>query len=237
MASDSKIKLVDLAGLQKILGIRFKKPLGYESAMTHPSFRYENQIKHLEHFDRMEFLGDAILNEVICLKIYQTFKDADEGLLSRLRSTLVSRRILIKISRDLKLNQFMLLGRGFKKSSPSFLKAKILADVFEALLAAIYFDRGKKITEKFILEQFDEYFDIKKLFRLDPNPKSTLQEISQKHWKKLPQYECEVTAKGVQVTAWIDGQKRAKAISKSRKEAEEKAARALVIKLRKKYKV
>ncbi len=231
------LKPIDYKTLEKTLGLKMKKQGGYESALTHPSFRYENKVPPLDHFDRMEFLGDAILNEVICRKIYQTFEDADEGLLSRLRSTLVSRRILIKIARDLKLNKFMRLGRGFKKSSPAFLKAKVLADVFEALIAAIYFDRGKKITEAFILNHFAEYFDIKKLFRLDPNPKSTLQEISQRYWKKLPQYDSAQVAKGIQVTAWIDGQKRAKAVARSRKEAEEKAARALVIKLRKKFKI
>lgn len=232
-----KIRPINFKALEKTLGLKIKKTFGYESALTHPSFRYENAVPGLDHFDRMEFLGDSILNEVICFKIYKTFQDADEGLLSRLRSTLVSRRILIKIARELKLNKFMRLGRGFKKSSPAFLKAKVLADVFESLIAAIYFDLGRKKTENFILEHFDEYFDIKKLFRLDPNPKSTLQEISQKHWKKLPVYESLQVAKGIQVIASIDPQKRAKAIARSRKEAEEKAARALIIKLRKKYKI
>ncbi len=232
-----KARPIDFKALEKTLGIKIKKQIGYESALTHPSFRYENPTPGLDHFDRMEFLGDAILNEIIVRKIYKTFLDADEGLLSRLRSTLVSRRILIKIARDLKLNKFMRLGRGFKKSSPSFLKAKVLADVFESLIAAIYFDLGRKTTEAFILNHFDEYFDIKKLFRLDPNPKSTLQEISQKYWKKLPQYDSSQVAKGIQVVAWIDGQKRAKAVARSRKEAEEKAARNLVIKLRKKFKL
>lgn len=231
------MKPIDYKSLQKVLGVKIKKKRGYESALTHPSFRYENKVPELDHFDRMEFLGDAILNEVICRKIYYLFQDADEGLLSRLRSTLVSRKILIKISRTLKLSKFMRLGRGFKKSSPAFLKAKVSADVFEALIAAIYFDCGKKAAEKFILDHFHHYFDIKKLFRLDPNPKSTLQEISQRYWKKLPQYDSAQTAKGIQITAWIDGQKRAKAVARSRKEAEEKAARALIIKLRKKYKV
>ena len=232
-----KIRSIDFHALEKALGVKIKKAFVYESALTHPSFRYENTVPKLDHFDRMEFLGDAILNEVICHKIYQTFTDADEGLLSRLRSTLVSRRILIKIARELKLNKFMRLGRGFKRSSPVFLKAKVLADVFESLIAAIYFDRGRKVAEKFILSHFDEYFDIKKLFRLDPNPKSTLQEITQKHWKKLPQYDSTPVSRGIQVVAWIDGQKRAKAVARSRKEAEEKAARNLVIKLRKKFKV
>ncbi len=231
------VRPLDFKSLEKALGLKIKKRWGYESALTHPSFRYENSVPGLDHFDRMEFLGDAILNEVICHKIYQTFGDADEGLLSRLRSTLVSRRILVKIARELKLNKWMRLGRSFRKSSPSFLKAKVLADVFEALVAAIYFDRGKKIASNFILAHFGEYFDIKKLFRLDPNPKSTLQEISQRHWKKLPQYDSSQVAKGIQVVVWIDGQKRARAVARSRKEAEERAARALVIKLRKKFKV
>lgn len=87
-----KIKPVDLKSLEKTLGFRIRKTRGYESALTHPSFRYENKVRDLDHFDRMEFLGDSILNEVICHKIYQTFSDADEGLLSRLRSTLVSQK-------------------------------------------------------------------------------------------------------------------------------------------------
>ena len=63
-------KSIDYHGLEKILGIKIKKPIQYESALTHPSYRYENKTPPLDHFDRMEFLGDAILNEVICRKIY-----------------------------------------------------------------------------------------------------------------------------------------------------------------------
>ncbi len=211
--------------------LRFKNAALYQAAISHPSYRNENLPVSLEDFDRLEFFGDAILNFVICKKIYPLFPKADEGLLSRLRSILVSRKILFRIARDLRLLGIMKLGRGLHEQE-DFLKVKLAADAFEALLGALYLDQGLERTERFILKCFRPYFDAKKLFRLDPNPKSTLQELVQRRWQKLPVYTSQITDKGVKTLVFITRGHQASALARTRKESEEKAARLLVRRIR-----
>lgn len=209
--------------------LRFKNRAFYQAAISHPSYRNENPALYtdLENFDRLEFFGDAILNFVICKKIYPLFPQADEGMLSRLRSILVSRKILFRIARQMGLIRSLNLGRGLHEQE-DFLKIKLAADALEALIGALYLDQGLERTEKFILKHFRTYFDAKKLFRLDPNPKSTLQELVQKRWQKLPIYLSETTAKGVKTTVSITRARRANATARTRKDSEEKAARLLI---------
>lgn len=212
--------------------MKFRKAKWLESALAHPSFRNENVgLKYSHDFDRLEFFGDCVLNFVVCRKLFAKFPEADEGLLSRLRSILVSRKILSRIAREIKLTQHLKLGRGLE-GQEDFLKAKIYADAFEAVIAAIYFDQGFDKTEKFLLKSFTGYFDIKKLFRLDPNPKSTLQELSQRHWQKLPQYQSEFHDGNFKTTVSLNRRKKGEASGRTRQEAEEKAARLLIRALR-----
>lgn len=213
-------------------GLRFKKYDLLESALTHPSYRNENaKMPGLQNFDRLEFFGDAILNFVICRKLYPAFPFADEGLLSRLRSILVSRRILAKIAASMRIPKILRLGKSLRQI-PDFPKTKIYADAFEAVLAAYYFDQGFEKAERLVLKLFKGYFDIKKLFRLDPNPKSTLQELVQRNWQKLPVYVSENQTHGVKTTVQVHRQLKASAAGRNRKESEEKAARLLIRKIR-----
>lgn len=226
-----KKKQLKKPSLQKILRLPFRNQKLLEAALTHPSFRNENPPVLLEDFDRLEFFGDAILNLTICKKLYGKYPEADEGLLSRLRSILVSRRILSRIAQGLKLTPHLRLGKSLKHQFRHS-KAKILADSFEALLAAIYFDQGPARAEKFILDHFESYFDAKKLFRLDPNPKSTLQELTQKRWQQIPNYQSELTPHGTKTVVTVPGGRHASAIARTRQESEEKAARQLIRKIR-----
>lgn len=212
--------------------MKFKNALLHDAAFMHPSYRNESLVEgKYDDFDRLEFFGDSILNFVICRKIYKLFPKADEGLLSRLRSILVSRKILSRIARELDLPKWLKLGKSLE-SQEDFLKSKMYADAFEALIAAIYFDQGFEKTERFLLKCFASYFDVKKLFRLDPNPKSTLQEIAQRHWQKLPFYTSENNEKGCKTLVLINQRLKAKAEGRNRQESEEKAARLLIRKLR-----
>lgn len=226
------------ASLRKILGFPVKTLPVYRSALTHPSYRNENfrATKGLEDFDRLEFLGDSILNEIICQRLFEKFPDADEGMLSKLRSILVSQKILSRIAQALKLHQALLISKNLRQNFRDFLKAKLLTDALEALFAAIYFDRGHDRTEAFILKHFKVYFDPKLLFRLDPNPKSTLQEMTLKKWQKLPEYTYTFSEKGVKTTVSAGGRRKASALHKIKRESEVLAARALIRKLRKESK-
>ncbi len=228
-----KQKIISLkAQVKKTLGLNFRGAEWVESALTHPSFRNENgKITGLFDFDRLEFFGDSILNFCICRKLYALFPEANEGLLSRLRSILVSRKILARIAREMKLYSVVRLGKSIQ-SQPLAAKSKILADTFEALLAAWYFDRGLPAAEKFILKNFRDYFNVKRLFQLDPNPKSTLQELCQKEWQKLPLYSGEITSEGFKSTVSLGKIRKATAVGRTRQESEEKAARYLVRKIR-----
>lgn len=223
--------------LRKILGFQVRSQTVYRAALTHPSFRNENSriTKGLEDFDRLEFLGDSILNEIICQKLYEKFPEADEGMLSKLRSILVSQKILSRVALALKLHHILLLGRSLRHNFKDFLKAKLLTDALEALFAAIYFDLGHDKVETFILKHFKIYFDPKLLFRLDPNPKSTLQEMALKKWQKLPEYTHTFSEKGVKTTVSAGGKRRASALHKIKRESEIMAARALIIRLRKEF--
>jgi len=224
--------------LRKALGLSVKSVTVYRAALTHPSFRNENfrATKDLEDFDRLEFLGDSVLNEVVCQKLFEKFPEADEGMLSKLRSILVSQKILSRIAQAMKLQNVLLISKSLRHNFKDFLKAKLLTDAFEALLAAIYFDQGHDKVEAFILKHFKAYFDPKLLFRLDPNPKSTLQEMTLKKWQKLPEYTHVFTPKGVKTTASAGGNKKASALHQIKRESEILAARALIRKLRKEFK-
>lgn len=227
--------------LQKKLGIVFRKPALLESAFQHPSYCHEHGVppearlakggRPAEDFDRLEFFGDAILNFVVCRKLFEMFPEEYEGMLSRLRSTLVSRKILARIAKSLGFLGWIQLGKSLKKQK-EYSKAKLLADAFEAFLASLYLDQGFAKTERFILTHFGPYFNMKRLFRLDPNPKSMLQEISQKRWQRLPLYATAVGPEKIKTVVSVDRRHQATAYGKTRKESEEKAARLLLRKLR-----
>jgi ribonuclease III len=226
------------ASLHKILGFPVKSVSAYRAALTHPSFRNENfrATQDLEDFDRLEFLGDSILNEVICQKLFEKFPEADEGMLSKLRSILVSQKILSRVAQTLRLQHVLCISKNLRQNFKDFLKAKLLTDALEALFAAIYFDHGRAKVEAFILKHFKSYFDPKLLFRLDPNPKSTLQEITLKQWQKLPEYTHTFSPKGVKTTVSAGGKRKASAFHKIKRESEVLAARALIRRLREEFK-
>ena len=226
------MKPLHLSKLGKSIGLTFRKDKLIQAALTHPSYQNASSEPLLANFQRLEFLGDAILNAYIAKKLYHLFPEANEGVLSRLRSILVSRKLLARIAKKIKLSQYLLLGSTEKKQL-SFAKDKLWADCLEALIAAIYFDCGQKKTEAFLERYFGPYLNQKKLFLLDPNPKSTLQELVQKEFHILPSYENAQKRKN-QFHVWVsvNGKMRSKGIGSTIREAEANAAAILLIKLK-----
>ena len=220
--------------LEQTIGIRFRNKNLLLSALTHPSYQRERSgMEPPENFQRLEFLGDSILNLFIATNLYRRFPEANEGLLSRLRSTLVSRKFLARIARSIRLKAFLLLGEQ-ERRQPNPIREKIVVDAFEALIAAIYFDRGQKSAERFLLKRFKPFFNQKKLFQFDPNPKSTLQEYTQKELRMLPVYQARhAKARGL-FTAWvtIKGVRKAKGEGRTKQEAESQAAALFLRKLK-----
>ncbi len=214
------------------LKTRFRKAAWLEAALCHPSYRNEGPSVELEDFDRLEFFGDSVVNYVICLKLFQMFPEADEGELSKMRSILVSRKVLFRLAKKTGLVEFLRFGRSLT-GQPEREKIKVYADAFEAFIGALFFDQGLKRTADFISKVFLPYLNPQKLYRLDPNPKSTLQELALRQWKCLPVYQLETLKGGkFKTTAATGSRLKASAFGRSRQESEEKAAGLLVRKIR-----
>jgi len=221
-----------LEKFQKKIKIRFYSKRHLMSAFIHPSFDHENPSGRKSNFERLEFFGDSILNFAVCEKLFEMFPNASEGSLSRLRSILVSRKILSRISKKMELWKLTLFGRNEQFLKDPY-RTKLLADILEAFIGALYLDRGLKTARLFIWKYWQPYFNERKLFELDPNPKSTLQEFTQRFYRALPNYQIKPVKNGFLCKIKLPN--RAVGIGKgfSKQESEEQAAQALIVKLKK----
>lgn len=171
----------DLDELQRRIGYQFKQPERLLLALTHRSFGNQNN-------ERLEFLGDSIVNMVIAEHLYQHFEKAREGQLSRLRARMVKGVTLAEIGREFKLGQYLRLGSGELKSG-GFRRESILADAIESIIGAIYLDSDFYTCREQVLRWFEH-----RLKRLDiqdtqKDPKTRLQEYLQSRQFPLPNYE------------------------------------------------
>ena len=139
----------DFSQLEKKLGINFKNKDLLIQAFVHRSYLNENPEFHLEHNERLEFLGDAVLELVVTEELYEKYPDKSEGELTNWRAALVNAKMLTKVAEEIGLNDFLLLSRGETKELG---KARqfILANTFEAFIGAIYLDLGYDACEGFI---------------------------------------------------------------------------------------
>jgi ribonuclease-3 len=138
--------------------------------------------------ERLEFLGDSVLNFVISGKIYQAFPSLPEGKLTEIRVSLIREETLAQMASDLDLGTYMFLGKG-EESTGGRKRQTNLADTFEALLGALFLDQGLSITREFILRQFDTQLDTINSDTIATNYKSMLQEFTQAEYTMLPQYQ------------------------------------------------
>lgn len=159
------------------IGYKFRNPLLLAEALTHSSLAHETQ--HL-HFDnqRLEFLGDAVLQLVFTDHLYKLFPEASEGDLTKLRTRFVSGEALRGYAERLELGQYLMMGRG-DESSGGRRRGSTLADAFEALVGALYLDSNLEVAKNFCLAQSKYRLDELDINSLEVNPKGQLQEILQ----------------------------------------------------------
>lgn len=169
--------------LKALIGYKPTSTDYFRQALTHASYTFENQ-KSCKDYQRLEFLGDAILGMLLAEELYGRFPNASEGELSRFRAALASEPALAKIARSLNLGKLIRLGHGEQITNGSD-KDSILADVFEALLAAVYLDAGMEEAQRFILRLFQTHLDAPLSTKAIPDAKSELQELLTA--KKLPE--------------------------------------------------
>jgi ribonuclease III len=173
--------------LEERIGYKFRNSLLLAEALTHPSLGHETQRYHFDN-QRLEFLGDAVLQLVITEYLFRHFGGEAEGQLTKLRSRLVSRETLKTHAAVLDLGRYLLMGRG-EEASGGRSRTSTLADAFEALIGAIYLDSNLETAKKFILEQARGDLEQVTAEPVDINPKGQLQELLQSISPSSPVYE------------------------------------------------
>ncbi len=171
--------------LEKALGIHFQNPTWLQMALTHRSYIYETAGEGLNSNERLEFLGDSVLAFISADYLYRTFPDLSEGELSDARATLVRGETLANFAREIELGNFLLMGKGEQSSGGS---QRVLASAFEAILAAIYLDRGLETVQRFLIPRLEPLAHSIVSKRLFKDPKSLFQELAQAHDGFTPSY-------------------------------------------------
>ncbi|MCF6312352.1 MAG: ribonuclease III [Verrucomicrobiales bacterium] len=172
--------------LEKIIAYKFANSLLLAEALTHPSLAYETQRPHFDN-QRLEYLGDAVLQLILTDELYRRFPSFSEGRLTKIRSRLVSKDALWAFARQIKLFNFLLLGKG-EESTGGKERASNLADAYEALIGAIYIDGGFDNAKSFVLSQCQHSIEQAADEPDEANPKGRLQELLQSISQNSPNY-------------------------------------------------
>jgi ribonuclease-3 len=179
--------MLDMTSLQDELGVRFRDLSVLEQALVHSSYINENPACSSGHNERLEFLGDAVLDFFVADRLYREFPRLSEGEMTRLRAALVRRDTLARISRGIRLGEFLYMGHG-EEASGGRHKAANLAGALEALIAAVYIDQGPAAAERFIGRLLGEEWETAASHGAGIDYKSRLQEVAQSRFQQTPHY-------------------------------------------------
>src|SRR3990167_2146345 len=227
--------MTDFKKFQEEIGYNFKNERLLEQAFTHRSYLNENRASGREHNERLEFLGDAVLELVVTEFLFAKYPDKPEGDLTSYRAALVNTVSISNSATNLGMNEFLLLSRGEAKDT---VRARqiILANAFEAVIGAIYLDQGYESAKKFIAEQLFHKTDEVVEKGLWQDAKSRFQEIAQEKNSVTPSYDV-ISQTGPDhykrfvVGVYLASERVATGEGRSKQEAEQQAAeKALAIK-------
>lgn len=222
----------DHPAVEALLGHSFTKPELLQEALTHSSYSNEKanlEAQTLGDNERLEFLGDAVIGLVVGQLLMERFPGANEGWLSKWRSSLVSRKTLAELATELRLGDHLLLGRGERRSGGAE-KTSILASGFEALVGAMYLDGGIEPASKFLSRLYERLIcGLTVGGREMMDKKTHLQEKTQALYRVIPEYRVidawgREHEKTFRIEIWIQGKAIAVAEGRSKKEAEQAAA-------------
>jgi ribonuclease-3 len=226
-----KKKMAKFEDLENKLGIEFKNKELLTQAFCHRSYLNEHPDFLLPHNERLEFLGDAVVELVVTEYLFKEFPEKEEGILTCWRAALVNSKMLSKIAEELEFGNYLLLSKGEKKEAEKRGKAylEILANTFEAFVGALYLDKGYKACQKFLekhlLKELPEIIERGKFI----DAKSRFQEIAQEKLKITPTYRILKEwgpdhDKHFIAGVYLDNELIAKGQGSSKQEAEEEAA-------------
>jgi ribonuclease III len=212
-----------LAESQEIIGHEFANLTLLQEALTHASGADHRVVSN----ERLEFLGDAILGAIVCEMLFRQFPDYLEGDLTKIKSVVVSRRTCTKISEELGIDEFLVIGKGMGSRADT--PPSVLADVFESLIGAIYLDGGIEAARKFVVRHLGPEIDAAVDGQGGVNHKSNLQQLAQREYGETPTYllldeKGPDHSKCFKIAARIGERRYAPAWGRNKKEAEQRAA-------------
>ncbi|RXK13044.1 ribonuclease III [Halarcobacter mediterraneus] len=220
----------DYSKLEKCLDYQFKNKDLIIEALTHKSYKkpYNNE--------RLEFLGDAVLNLIVGEYLFKKFPKSNEGELSKIRASLVNETGFTKLAKQIKLGDYIFISNAEERNKGRN-KASILSDAFEAIMGAIYLESGLEALKPIILKLLEISYDKINLDVLFSDYKTALQEVTQAQFGSIPEYKIEGSygpdhKKEFEISIWIDGVSYGKAIGKSKKLAQQAVAKIAIDKLK-----
>jgi ribonuclease-3 len=227
LPSEHEQRIKDLEG---IVGTPINNPFIYIRALSHRSTLVDDNLTSADSYERLEFLGDAVLDLIVTEIIFDLFPTKDEGFLTKLRAKLVNGDTLAFYSQKLDLSDLMLLGKRVRGQGIEQSKS-VLADVFEALTGALYLDAGYEPASKFVRSVIERFIDFEIITGELDNYKSLLLEFAQARQMEIPTYNVISETgpdhdKTFEIEVLVDERPVAKGIGKSKKEAEQLAAQS-----------
>ncbi len=214
--------------VEELLGISFRDRTLLRKALTHRSYAHESGLGSEDTNERLEFLGDAVLDLVISDHLFRNYYHLDEGELTRIRSHLVNMNSLAELAREVGLGEYLFLSRD-EKADGGADKSSIISDALEAIIGAVYLDQGLQAARELVMRLFRDRLREAVSGRLDFDYKSQLQELVVKERGILPRYRLREEgpdhAKTFYATVYIGDRKMGTGSGSSKKEAEQAAAR------------
>ncbi len=217
------MKIKKYSDIQNIIKIKFNDLSLLKKSLIHKSYNNES------NNEKLEFLGDRVLGLILSKRLIDIYPDEKEGIIDKKFANLVNKKTCAKIAEELNLKNYMFLGDSSKKTNRS--DVKIISDCLEALIGAIYLDKGLETSERFIFKYWEKYLKESNFTLIDS--KTQLQEYSLKKYKKLPLYKM-FKQTGPQhspvfkVEVQITGSEKFVARGKSKKDAQQNAAKMLL---------
>jgi ribonuclease-3 len=226
MKTDRRNRLMEF---QNIIGVEFENLDLLDNALTHTSYANQFNLTYNHHNERLEFLGDAVLSIVVSEYLYRKYKSKPEGKLTKIRAGVVCETTLAEIARKLCINQYLRIGKG-EELSGGREKDSMIADACEALMAAIYLDKGIKVAEEFIIRNLSEKIELAGSGKSFSDYKTKLQEHLQKNAPTVIKYVVVGESgpdhnKTFETKVFFNNQCFGSGIGRSKKEAEQNAAK------------
>lgn len=228
-------RLVDPDGLTRLIGATPENLELYVLALTHRSLHRGRPEAHLESNERLEYLGDAVLGFVVAERLFQTFEDRTEGFMTRLRAKLVNGTMLASMAREIGLESHILMSDNLAEQGA--LSNSVLSDAFEALIGAVYLDRGMEAARWFIDHTLLSRVNLRELGEARDDYKSTLLEAMQASSRRQPVYRIVSESgpsheKEFTVAVFLEGIEYGRGTARNKKSAEKTAAAAALRRLR-----